>query len=127
LACFTPEGAKPCGKGPPRARAGAGCPGWGRRLVELGDLHCRAVNDADDLLELGGTDFLLVNFKSSTALKFSSARFICGFLRSSQPTMRACSLLDMLQVLLVLGVQLFSFGGNGDFFAPFSSSTLIRP
>ncbi len=50
-------------------------------------------------------------------MKFSSARFICGSRRSSQPTIRACRRSRIWAVLPVLGVQLFSFLADKDFLA----------
>ncbi len=104
-------------------RRGAGCPRAGqpvvtkRGLVELRDLHRRPVDNADDLFELSGTAGLLVHFQVEDRFEvFQRALHlrIPAQLAADHPRLQ--TLLDMGQVLLVLGVQLFSFLADNDFF-----------
>ncbi len=98
---------------PQRGAAG----GEKRGLVELRDLHRRPVDNADDLLELGGTAGLLVHFQVEDRFEvFQRALHlrIPAQLAADHPRLQ--TLPDMGQVLLVLGVQLFSFLADNDFF-----------
>ena len=60
-----------------------------RRLIQLRNIKSGAVDHRNDLFICASLISLWLTRKSSTALKLSSARFICGFWRSAAPTQRA--------------------------------------